>query len=166
MTTVWDGEGLLAVREAISSKAAPPSLSASIAALAIAAAREMPRGPWAPTNKTERPQSGDLHDYMSIGSYWWPCTEECNTTIFTDCSLWKHSRKGPQGPPYLNCTKATGLPYYNHDGYRNPIDNQLDRPALTAMSSASTTLALSGFLLASPPLRTPLDRQCSCARGS
>lgn len=42
-------------------------------------------------NKKQIPPSGDKHDYMSQGPYWWPDT-----------------------------TKSDGLPYIRKDGYRNP----------------------------------------------
>jgi hypothetical protein len=49
------------------------------------------RGPYSVTNKTKLPPSGDKHDYMSVGPYWWPDT-----------------------------TKPGGLPYIRRDGLVNP----------------------------------------------
>lgn len=43
------------------------------------------------TNKKQIPPSGDIHDYMSIGPYWWP-----------------------------DSTKVDGLPYIRKDGVTNP----------------------------------------------
>ena len=43
------------------------------------------------TNKKQLPPSGDIHDYMSIGPYWWP-----------------------------DSTKVDGLPYIRKDGVTNP----------------------------------------------
>ena len=82
---------------------------------------------------------------MSIGSYWWPCTTLCNASLFSNCSMWKHSDLGPPGPPYKNCTPQTGLPWYDHDGYANPINTNLDAPRFKTMASTVQTLALAYF---------------------
>ena len=144
-TVMYDGAELVATRARL--RAGDPSLAASAKALANDAALALPKGPWSVTEKTEAPPGGDLHDYRSIGSYWWPCTEECNASLFANCSLWHFSDLGPHGPPYDNCSKATGLPWYDHDGYGNPINDALDGPRLRAMGGAVASLALSGFLL-------------------
>ncbi len=56
--------------------------------------------------------SGDKHDYVSMGPYWWPDT-----------------------------TKADGLPYIRRDGLRNPEIEKLDRTKLDRLSKGVTTLA-------------------------
>jgi len=48
-------------------------------------------GPYTIVTKTKLPPSGDKHDYMSVGPYWWP-----------------------------DSTKANGLPYIRRDGVVNP----------------------------------------------
>jgi hypothetical protein len=53
--------------------------------------RALQHGPYSVTYKTKVPPSGDKHDYMSVGPYWWPDT-----------------------------TKANGLPYIRRDGETNP----------------------------------------------
>jgi hypothetical protein len=47
-------------------------------------------------NKVQLPPSGDKHDYMSQGPYWWP-----------------------------DSSKSNGLPYVRKDGYRNPQIKQI-----------------------------------------
>jgi hypothetical protein len=47
-------------------------------------------------NKVQLPPSGDKHDYMSQGPYWWP-----------------------------DSSKSNGLPYVRKDGYRNPEIKQI-----------------------------------------
>ncbi|MBK1442027.1 alginate lyase family protein [Parapedobacter sp. ISTM3] len=49
------------------------------------------RKPYSVTEKSKVPPSGDKHDYMSVGPYWWPDT-----------------------------TKPDGLPYIRKDGQTNP----------------------------------------------
>ncbi|UYQ91254.1 alginate lyase family protein [Chitinophaga horti] len=49
------------------------------------------RGPYSVTYKSKVPPSGDKHDYMSVGPYWWP-----------------------------DSSKADGLPYIRKDGQINP----------------------------------------------
>lgn len=59
------------------------------------------------------PPSGDMHDYYSMGPYWWPDPD-------TD----------------------DGLPYMRKDGIRNPERSKYDAPALNMMSEAVFTLSL------------------------
>jgi len=77
--------------------------------------------------------------------YWWNCTAECDPALFPSCAAWKHSDLGPPGPPYSNCTPSTGLPWYDHDGFANPINDQLDPPRLGATATTVVSLALSAF---------------------
>ncbi|MBT1697462.1 alginate lyase family protein [Fulvivirgaceae bacterium PWU4] len=60
-------------------------------ALVKAADEACNKGPYSVTNKEKLPPSGDKHDYMSVGPYWWPDT-----------------------------TKPDGLPYIRRDGQTNP----------------------------------------------
>lgn len=75
-------------------------------------------GPFSVMDKTSVPPSGDKHDYMSLGPYWWPDPD-----------------------------KADGLPYIRRDGEVNPetTTNGTDRAALGRMSSAVETLALAWY---------------------
>ncbi len=63
-------------------------------------------------DKALRPSSGDVHDYVSSGPYWWPDLE-----------------------------RADGLPYVRRDGEVNPASAG-DRTALESFQSAVTTLIL------------------------
>ena len=75
-------------------------------------------GPFSVTNKSEPPPSGDKHDYLSFGPYWWPDT-----------------------------TKADGLPYIRRDGERNPetTTGASDSPRMSRMAGAVETLALAYY---------------------
>ena len=73
-------------------------------------------GPFSVTFKDDLPPSGDPHDYMSQGPYWWP-----------------------------NPDTADGLPYIRRDGERNPEVTELDSPQLKGMTDAVITLALGYF---------------------
>ena len=142
-TVMYDGAELVATRARL--RAGDPSLAASAKALANDAALALPRGPWSVTEKTEAPPGGDLHDYRASARTGGRAPE-CNASLFELLSL-EISDLGPHGPPYDNCSKATGLPWYDHDGYGNPINDALDGPRLRAMGGAVASLALSGFLL-------------------
>jgi len=63
------------------------------------------------------PPSGDKHDYVSMGGYWWP---------------------NPDTPD--------GLPYVRRDGEVNPEMDKLDRKRMADMREAVDTLALAHFL--------------------
>jgi Alginate lyase len=70
------------------------------------------------THKTMTPPSGDKHDYISMGPYWWP-----------------------------NPNTADGLPYIRRDGQRNPqvTANALDADRLQAMIADTRDLTLAHF---------------------
>ena len=68
-------------------------------------------------DKQRVPPSGDKHDYVSMGPYWWP-----------------------------NPAKRGGLPYVRRDGERNPeIRVDYDAPRLAATTGAVTTLGLAYY---------------------
>ena len=80
-----------------------------------AAALEVPAA--SVMDKRRVPPSGDKHDYVSMGPYWWP-----------------------------DSTKPGGVPYLRRDGERNPeIRVDYDAPRLAAMISAVTTLSLAYY---------------------
>lgn len=69
------------------------------------------------TNKTLTPPSGDKHDYMSMGPYWWP-----------------------------NPATPNGLPYIRKDGQTNPDSKKgLDADRLQSLNNNSRDLALAHF---------------------
>lgn len=69
-------------------------------------------GPWSVMDKEAVPPSGDKHDFMSLGTYWWP-----------------------------DPAKPDGRPYVRRDGEPNPELLRLDRPRLSAMSDTVMLLA-------------------------
>ena len=68
-------------------------------------------------DKEMTPSSGDKHDYMSMGRYWWP-----------------------------DPTKTDGLPYIRKDGVSNPEIEKLDRYPLGSMGKSVETLSLAYYL--------------------
>ena len=79
--------------------------------------RWLTEGPYTVTTKPKTPPSGNKHDYMSMGPYWWP---------------------NPDTPD--------GLPYIRKDGYRNPErDLYEDRGNLGKLGSAVETLGLAYY---------------------
>lgn len=68
-----------------------PALQPALAALITAADASLKHGPYSVVYKDKVPPSGDKHDYMSVGPYWWP-----------------------------DSSKANGLPYIRKDGQINP----------------------------------------------
>ncbi|WP_282941323.1 alginate lyase family protein [Paenibacillus sp. RC67] len=69
-------------------------------------------------NKPKLPPSGDKHDYMSMGPYWWP-----------------------------NPDTADGLPYIRRDGEVNPASRLFDLPKLETLCDQVETLALAYYYL-------------------
>lgn len=88
------------------------------AAVRQAADRAMKEGPFSVMDKQVSPPSGDKHDYMSMGTYWWP---------------------NPKTP--------NGLPYVRRDGERNPeIEKIPDAGNLGRVGRYSRVLALAFYL--------------------
>lgn len=75
-------------------------------------------GPFSVLQNDEIPPSGDKHDYMSVGPYWWPDPK-----------------------------KPDGLPYIRRDGEVNPeyYSPDLDKVAFAEMNKAVSTLALAYY---------------------
>ena len=74
--------------------------------------------PMSVMDKAAMPPSGDRHDYMSIGPYWWP-----------------------------DPAKKDGLPYIHRDGERNPESGgrNSDAPNFGRITSAVDTLSLAYY---------------------
>jgi hypothetical protein len=136
-TFMWDGAAMLAVRSAAQHD---PALKPVLAQLGADAAQVASQGPWSVMDKPLTPASGDKHDYMSVGSYWWPCDALCNATLFPkpgECAAWNESDLGPKGPPFPNCSKQTGLPWYS------PLSLSPSPDSLSATPSLSLSLSVS-----------------------
>lgn len=89
------------------------TLAPAIAALHQSADAALAAGPFSVMQKKAVPPSGDKHDYMSLGTYWWPDPE-----------------------------KSDGRPYIRRDGYVNPEGQKLDFPRLRKMAESVEALAL------------------------
>ncbi len=97
-------------------EAGDPALQPAIDLLLRLAERALDEGPFTVVDKPMVPPSGDRHDYMSVGPYWWP-----------------------------NPDTDDGLPYVRRDGETNPERREYDNVGLSAMGKAVTTLGLAHF---------------------
>jgi len=89
----------------------------ALKALLVEADAALKQEPLTVVNKPILPSSGDKHDYMSVGPYWWPDPD-----------------------------KPDGLPYIRRDGERNPEIEKTDRPLLAKFISTVKTLGFAyGF---------------------
>lgn len=80
---------LVSVKQKIDQK--DPVMQSALAVLITDADEALKHGPYSVVYKEKVPPSGDKHDYMSVGPYWWP-----------------------------DSSKANGLPYIRKDGQINP----------------------------------------------
>ncbi|GEP97810.1 alginate lyase family protein [Chitinophaga cymbidii] len=111
-------EVLLASREKI--KQGDPVMKQALATLLKDADKALTQGPYSVTYKSKAPASGDKHDYMSVGPYWWP-----------------------------DPTKADGLPYIRKDGQVNPERYAIrDAEYHNALCKDVYTLGLAWFFTA------------------
>lgn len=108
---LWDPEILLAA------KSTPTAFEPAINRLRHAADKALNFAPVSVMIKDAVPPSGDKHDYMSVGPYWWPDPD-----------------------------KPNGLPYIRRDGEINPDYNNYDNVHLKTMCNNVGTLALASFL--------------------
>jgi len=115
-----DAESLARTRSRAAADAA--ELAAPLAKLRQEADEALEAGPFSVMDKKFAPPSGDQHDYMSLGPYWWP-----------------------------DPNKPDGLPYIRRDGEVNPETQAYDRKPLGQMTSAVETLALAYYLTAHQP---------------
>ena len=110
-----DADHLLSIRQRL--RDGDRSLAPALTRLEQDAKGALNAGPYSVVNKDQVPPSGDKHDYMSLGPYWWP-----------------------------NPDTADGLPYVQRDGERNPeiyqVRNRLD---LGEMCDHVETLAVAWF---------------------
>lgn len=111
-TRIYDAEKLARVK----AKKGDAAYAPAIKALLNEANKQLKSTPPCIMDKEMIPPSGDKHDYMSMGPYWWPDT-----------------------------TKADGLPYIRKDGLRNPELDKLDRNKLGRMANAVTTLGIAYY---------------------
>jgi hypothetical protein len=98
--------------------AGDPDLRPALERLCRDAARALKAGPFSVVDNDLVPPSGDKHDYISFGPYWWP-----------------------------DPAKKDGLPYIRRDGEVNPESRSSgsDSPAMGKMVSAVQTLALTYY---------------------
>ncbi len=94
------------------------ALNPALEALVRDADTALKAGPFSVMDKILTPPSGDKHDYLSFGPYWWPDPK-----------------------------KPDGLPYIRRDGEVNPESRgrRSDRDGLGGMASAVETLALAHY---------------------
>ncbi|MDF2962208.1 MAG: hypothetical protein K0S39_3943 [Paenibacillus sp.] len=95
-----------------------PGLEEAYRKLKESADQSLLAGPFTVMNKSFVPSSGNKHDYVSMGPYWWP-----------------------------NPDTRDGLPYIRRDGERNPEIERFDSAALKQLEDHVRKLALGYFLL-------------------
>ncbi len=111
-----DKERLLSTKQRIAAR--DESLQPAFAKLLADAESALSAGPFSVIDKTLTPPSGDKHDYISFGPYWWP-----------------------------DPTTPSGLPYIRKDGLVNPESRTgADWLSLHNMATAVTTLVLASYL--------------------
>lgn len=101
-----------------------PELGAALASTVKEAEAALEEGPFTVMNKPRLPPSGDKHDYMSVGPYWWP-----------------------------NPNTKDGLPYIRRDGQTNPEReaDASDCKSLVRMVRAVDSLALAYYFTGHEP---------------
>jgi hypothetical protein len=112
---VMNGKWLAKAKAEAAAKDSP--LGPALSHLVKQAEGSLKAGPFSVMDKTKVPPSGNKHDYMSFGPYWWPDPK-----------------------------KKDGLPYIRRDGETNPESREgSDLPNMWRMVRAIDTLALAYY---------------------
>ncbi len=116
-TLVFDGEILAQNAQAVTAKS-DPNKTKALGELVKNADKILKAGKlYSVIQKTQLPPSGDKHDYMSQGPYWWP-----------------------------DPSKPDGKPYIRKDGQRNPeINGITDHDQLSDLIGDTQSLALAYY---------------------
>ncbi|WP_269539183.1 alginate lyase family protein [Cerasicoccus fimbriatus] len=101
--------------------AGDPDTLAQLENLRAAAEDTLRKEPMTIVNKALTPPSGDKHDYMSVGPYWWP-----------------------------NPDTADGFPYVVRDGEKNPEADRTDRPIMRDAVESVEILSTAWLFLKEP----------------
>lgn len=114
-TFLWRPDWLATIKARL---ADDPTLQPARTAMLARADAALTHGPYTVVDKTQTPASGDKHDYMSMGPYWWP-----------------------------DRSKPNGQPYVRRDGQINPErdTNAFDLSDLEAMSQDVQALSLAYY---------------------
>lgn len=110
-----DPQALLAVKGRLA--AGDPALAPAFDRLRQEADAALDAGPFSVMEKATLPPSGDKHDYLSVGPYWWP-----------------------------DPARPDGKPYIRRDGEVNPERDRYDNVPLGRLCAAVTALALAYYL--------------------
>ena len=113
-TFLWKSSNLAIVKQLY--KQGDPEATALVNGFAQYGNSWMTKGPFSVTYKTQVPPSGDKHDYLSYGYYWWP-----------------------------NPDTNDGLPWVNRDGYGNP-DNGIDGDSVNYLFQSMLNLSMAYYL--------------------
>lgn len=113
-TFLWRPDHLEATRQGLRTNPGDPAYQA----LMVHADAALGHAPYSVVDKTMTPASGDKHDYMSMGPYWWP-----------------------------DRSRPDGLPYVRRDGQMNPerLTNAFDVSDLQSLSDDVRSLALAWY---------------------
>ena len=126
------------------------ALAAAVRAAEAHAVGHLSTGPFSVVQCASTPPSGDKHDYLSTGVYWWPCSRphgsgsDCVLSACAhgpcNCSSVDVCGKGSDG-----CNATTGLPWHSCDGHENKKQvMQGGLPQLGGMGASVQALA-AGF---------------------
>ena len=115
-----DAEKLAQTRRRVA--AGDRELAPAMAGLRRDAEEALRAGPFSVVNNKSVPPSGDRHDYMSVGPYWWP-----------------------------DPNKPDGKPYIRRDGQVNPERNEYDSVPKAKMLVAVDSLAAAYYLTGHEP---------------
>jgi hypothetical protein len=156
-TLAWDGELMAAVLVRLGQDDVPDAELLGEAAALLAEADALLTAP--PTSVMDKPMvppSGNMHDFLSLATYFWPCTINVakmyaagqQKQAADEVMAWfAAAQANPQAiaKPRLDggrCNRATGLPWARHDGYTNRASvDMLDAGRLLQLGARVRVLA-------------------------
>jgi hypothetical protein len=117
---IYDSRNLMESKERL--QAGDRQFKTALDSLKQRADLALQQGPWSVMDKPFMPPSGDKHDYMSVGPYWWP-----------------------------NPDTEDGLPYIRKDGLVNPERYEYDSLPMKKMRNSVRTLSLAYYFTGHEP---------------
>lgn len=111
------------------------SVQPALAAVTSSAENALRGRAFSVVNCTHLPPSGDVHDYQSVGVYWWPCSaqgpQSCSCDAAGICTT-----RAP------SCDTKTQLPWVSCDGHMNHAAvNEYDEPMVAGLAAAVQSLS-------------------------
>ncbi|KNC85908.1 hypothetical protein SARC_01946 [Sphaeroforma arctica JP610] len=113
---LWDAKQLSNLKKKYQSGDASSVFKSSLSFLERECAEALDGETYSVTYQKRVPESGDIHDYQSVGYYWWPCAE-AEHEGFNNCV--QKTKTGTEPKECVDDAKWGSIPWRYCDGHHN-----------------------------------------------